>query len=150
MTSSFVKVDGALQPSEGSNPFKNWCGGGHPSEIRSKEILKNKISYIRKTINSIESLTQKNLIVKNAWNCFRIESLYKNIPGALFIWIRRDIIQSAFSEFLARKVMGGNDAGWSSATSRNYLELKKLQIWKQTLENQYEYSRAIKSALKKY
>ena len=43
--------------------------------------------------------------------------------------------------------MGGNDAGWSSATPRNYLELKKLQIWKQTLENQYEYSRAIKSAL---
>ena len=148
MTSFFGKIEGALQPSEGSNLLKNWCGGGHPSEIKSRKIKNKKISHMQRSINSIESLTQKKLIIKNAWNCFRIRSLSENIPGARFIWIRRDIIQSAFSEFLARKILGGNDGGWSSATPRNYLELKKFQLWKQTLENQYEYTRAIKSGFK--
>lgn len=134
------KVKGKFEPSEASGIFKNWFGGDHPSQIKSCNVIPKKMDHMTKTINTICNITQKPLVTKNAWNCFRIEDLSKVFPDAYFIWIRRNIILSALSDL---KTKGNNKNIWNSATTTNYKEIMKMQYWEQVVEQQNEYNIAM-------
>lgn len=143
--SKYGKIEGALQPSEGSNVMKNWFGGGHPSQLISKTILSGKENHFKVTLDSVYSMYKKPCLIKNAWNCFRMEYLLNVLPNAYFIWIKRDIRASAKSDLDARYVAHNHNNVWNSATPANYEELKSLDPCNQVVENQYEFAKAIKS-----
>jgi hypothetical protein len=144
--SAYGKTSGLWEPSEASAIFKNWFGGGHPSQTVSAAVLPEKEAHLVLTTQSIYGLTRKPILVKNAWNCFRIPDLARIFPNAHFVWIRRDIARSALSDLAARYRRGGPEV-WNSATPANYLEIQKLPYWKQVVEQQYEYNKTIEEDL---
>ena len=142
--SKFGKTEGPMGPSEGSKFFQRWYGGEHPSETHSSSLLPGLSEKIQRTFAALYGLTGAPLLFKNAWNCFRIESIASLFPLASFIWIRRDIRQAARSDLEARGKHGGYDV-WNSATPKNYQEIKQRPYWEQVVEQQYEYGRRISS-----
>ena len=147
LKSNFGKTDHIFCVSEGSGPLTNWFGGGHPSQIVSKSVIKNKEDHLRKTVNSIYSLYGQPLVVKNAWNCFRVADLARVFPEAKFLWLRRDIADAAKSDLEARYVTKDDPNKWNSATPWNFEELLKKPHAQQVVENQYEFNIAIKNQL---
>jgi hypothetical protein len=144
--SRYGKVPGLLQPSEASGVMAHWFGGGHPSELVSRDILPGREADLYATIGAAWQLYRRPLVIKNAWNCFRIAYLAQALPSAIFIWIRRDITASARSDLEARYAIYGNPNCWNSATPRNWPELRCFPYWAQVVENQAEFSRAIGTA----
>ena len=148
--SKFGKTKGMFQPSEGSNVFTNWFGGGHPSQIVSKAIKKDMQKHFSLTLNGVEKLYGAPLLVKNAWNCFRVQYLAQALPNAKFIWLQRDITDAASSDLQARLITKNDVNSWNSATPANYEQLLKRPAIEQVMENQYEFNSAIKNDLKQY
>ncbi|MGH8546267.1 MAG: sulfotransferase family protein, partial [Gammaproteobacteria bacterium] len=149
--SRFGKTEGALQPSEGSAVMTHWFGGGHPSQTMSSRILPDKEGHFIATLSAAESLNRtRPLVIKNAWNCFRLDYLMRSFPDGLFIWVRRDILDAAESDLEARYLTKGSAHGWNSATPSNIEELRRLSPAQQVVENQYEFNRAIGTAILRY
>ena len=81
--SVYGKIPGLSSPSEGSRVISNWYGGGHPSQVVSSEIIESKRDHFISTISAMQALFGRPIIVKNAWNCFRIDSLQRRQMHAL-------------------------------------------------------------------
>ncbi len=149
LSNKFGKTEGIFQPSEGSYVLSNWFGGGHPSQTVSNKILKGKDHHFRSTLAVSEMIFNgAPLIIKNPWNCFRISSIRKLLPKAKFIWLKRDIRESAASDLESRYITKGNPREWNSATPSNIEKLKLLPPEHQVIENQFEFNRSIKESLK--
>lgn len=148
MKSEYGKVDGVFQPSEGSGPMTHWFGGGHPSQIVSSKILPGKEAHFRATLSACEYLYGgAPMVIKNAWNCFRISYLASALPAARFIWIKRDIGEAAASDLEARYITKDSALKWNSATPRNLDLLRLRPPTEQVVENQFEFNQAIEKQL---
>lgn len=145
-SSRYGKTAGAHGLSEGSAIFTRWCGGGHPSETVSPGVLATQAEHMRATLAAVEAATGKPLLMKNAWNCFRLADLAHRFPEAGFIWLRRDVRAAAESDLAARHAVQGDSQTWNSATPANVGDLRKLPPEGQVLENQFEFARAISQA----
>ena len=148
--SRYGKTEGPFQPSEGSAVIGRWFGGGHPSEIVSASILDGMERHFVETLCATEALFGRPLVIKNPWNCFRVESLARLLPDARFVWIRRDIASSAKSDLHARYATKGTAYCWNSATPANVEELRTRPPVEQVVENQIEFARAIADGLSVY
>ncbi len=147
--SRYGKTDGRWQPSEASEVMTGWFGGGHPSELLSNAALAEREHHLLTTMAAAQRLFGRPLVVKNAWNCFRVEYLASALPGASFIWIRRDIAAAARSDLAARYAVQGDPCTWNSATPRNWEALRNRPYTEQVVENQFEFSRAIADGLRR-
>jgi hypothetical protein len=147
--SAYGKTKGRFGPSEASLVFKNWFGGEHPAQTCSTEVLPGKVAHFTLTIKSIYKMTGQPILTKNAWNCFRIKAMTSLFPNIHFIWIRRDIRQSALSDLEAR-YRRGSPYTWNSATTANYQEIQQRPYWEQVVEQQYEYNKSIGVDLKRF
>lgn len=141
--SRYGKTSGPFQPSEGSALMRRWFGGGHPSELVSATIRPDQKEHLVRTMSAAWRLFGRPIVIKNAWNCFRIAELARLLPNSAFVWIRRDIVDSANSDLEARYAVHQDPIAWNSATPRNYEALKARPYWEQVVENQYEFARAI-------
>ena len=148
--SQYGKTVGPFQPSEASLIFRHWYGGGHPSHTNSVNVRDGKRSHMLRTMGSCVSATGKLIVVKNAWNCFRVRSLAETFPNAYFIWVRRDIVASSISDLAARYAVHKSPYVWNSATPRNYTALQERPYWEQVVENQYQFNNAINEDLSAY
>jgi len=145
--SRYGKTTGEDQPSEASAVMRRWFGGGHPSQRVSRTTLPGKLTHLQRTLDAIARLFNCPLLIKNAWNCFRVEHLARELHEAAFIWIRRDIRDAAASDLAARIAVHGDACAWNSATPSNFAALRRLPPWAQVVENQVEFNRAIGGAL---
>lgn len=146
--SHYGKTTGLFQPSEGSGPMTFWFGGEQPSQSKSSRIVGGREAHFIRTIAACETLYDgAPLVIKNAWNCFRVAYLATALPGARFIWIRRDIREAAGSDLEARYLTKGDPRAWNSATPANVEALRRLQPAHQVVENQYEFNRAVETDL---
>lgn len=137
------------EPNEASEILQNWFCFKHPAEIKSNKIIPGKRSHMIKTIGGICNFTDKSMIIKNAWNCFRVKELSSLFPAAHFIWLRRNIIDCSYSTLLARKTQGNPNKVWNSASPFNYYQIKKLPYYEQVVEQQYWTNEAVKRVLNK-
>jgi len=144
--SRYGKTDGPHGLSEGSAIFTRWCGGGHPSETLSPCVLDWQAGHMRATLAAVEAAAGRPLVMKNAWNCFRLADLARRFPEAGFVWLRRDVRAAAASDLAARYAVHGDALTWNSATPANVDMLRRLPPEGQVLENQFEFSRAIAQA----
>lgn len=147
--SKFGKTEGVWGPSEASAVFRNWFGGEHPAQTKSCNILPGQELHFLKSMKSIYALTGRPILSKNAWNCFRIAAIMRLFPQAHFVWVRRDIGESAVSDLAARYRRGGATV-WNSATTSNYLEIQKLPYWQQVVEQQFEYNKSVEADLQQF
>lgn len=146
--SEFGKTIGDFQPSEGSSVMAKWFGGGHPSQDVSMRILDGQEEHFLATLAGVETLySGRPLLIKNAWNCFRISYLASVLPSARFVWIRRDIAESAESDLEARYLTKGAASIWNSATPSNWCQLQRLPAHVQVVENQFEFNCAIRDSI---
>lgn len=145
--SDYGKTSDPLDPSEASAVHAFWFGGEHPSQIRSRIPMPGREDHLVRSVLGIATLAGRPLVLKNAWNCFRVPCLASLFPTARFAWIRRDIVASARSDLEARLQRDGPDT-WNSATTANYLELQRRPCWEQVVEQQYEYNIAIEQDLR--
>jgi hypothetical protein len=145
--SRYGKTDGAFQPSEGSAVMTRWFGGGHPSALVSACILEGKEPHFLATLTAAEALFGAPLVIKNAWNCFRVRYLAKALPFARFIWIRRDVADAAKSDLAARYRTKGSAREWNSATPENIEELRRMAPAAQVVENQHAFNIAVAAGL---
>lgn len=150
LKNQFGKTTGEFQLSEGSAVVSRWFGGGHPSQLVSHSILEGEEEHFLKTLKAVEYLYGKPLLIKNAWNCFRIKYLATRLPRARFIWIRRDISRAAKSDLLARHITKKDPNEWNSATPANVELLKKMSPAHQVVENQFEFNKAIGNDLQEF
>lgn len=134
--------------SNNKNPLK-------ANNVNSRFKTSNKIHTpyrgfdIVNTFNSINRHIRSDLITKNAWNCFRIKLLTQLFPDIKFIWIRRDIIQSAASDLNARYLRGGPYI-WNSAYTHDFKDIIRRPYWEQVVEQQYSYNKTIEDDLIQY
>ena len=147
LTSRYGKTNGPMQPSEGSGVMTAWFGGGHPSAIVSARALPGAEVHLLRTLNAAEALYDAPLLIKNAWNCFRVPYLAQTLPDARFIWIRRTIADAAKSDLSARYKTKSSAQDWNSATPANFEALKLLPPSAQVVENQHEFNRAVGQGL---
>lgn len=147
LESAYGKAAGNFQTSEGSAVLMHWFGGGHPSALVSARILDGREPHMLSTFHAAERLFGQPLLIKNPWNCFRVADLSRALPGARFVWLRRDIVAAARSDLAARWATKGTDTEWNSATPENYEKLRQLLPAEQVVENQFEFNRAIATAL---
>jgi Sulfotransferase family len=141
-SSNHGKTEGLFGPSEASLMFRHWFGGKHPAQRFSAQVLPGKSDHLRLTMQSLYGMTRRPILTKNAWNCFRIRAYVELFPAIQFVWIRRDIAQSAWSDLKARFLRGGPTV-WNSATTENYRDIQKLPYWEQVVEQQYEYNEGV-------
>lgn len=144
---SFGKTAGLFGPSEASYVLQTWFGGGHPSEIVSSTPLENQGDVMVGSLTAIQAATGRGILIKNAWNCFRVAALAETLPGARFLWLRRDIRCSAFSDLDARYRRGDPQTVWNSATPSNYKQIQQQPYWKQVVEQQYAYAQSLTKQL---
>jgi hypothetical protein len=148
LDSRFGKTRGPLQPSEGSGVMAGWFGGGHPSAIVSARALEGAETHLLKTLRAVEVLFGAPLMIKNAWNCFRVPYLAQALPAARFVWIRRNLNSAAKSDLAARYTTKASAHEWNSATPANLETLKRLPPSAQVVENQHEFNSAIGQGLR--
>jgi len=140
--SSFGKTAGPLGPSEASAVVSRWCGGGHPSEQVSATVLADQVGHLRRTAAATWGALARPLTIKNAWNCFRVPALADALPGARFLWIRRDAGSAAISDLESRRHLGSLQT-WNSASPADYEELRKRPYWEQGVEQQAGFHRVL-------
>ena len=146
--SNYGKVEGLFSPSEASFLFKEWFGGEHPAQTKSCDFLSlHEKSHMVSTMKVIHGATGKVVLSKNQWNSFRVRTLFGTFPNLHFIWVRRDIADSAFSDLKARRHWKSR---WNSATTANYERLMGLPDYISVVEQQYEYNKAIEDSLKRF
>lgn len=146
-TSEFGKTRGLLQPSEASSLMKRWFGASIPSQdvvsISEKALLR-----MVGTLKASQRLFGgRPLIIKNGWNAYRIGWLANAIPGARFIWLRRDVREAACSDLAARYTTKGDPHAWTGVPPPNHRELLLLRPATQVVENQFQINNAISTAL---
>lgn len=146
--SQYGKTSGMRETSEASAIFGNWFGGGHPSELVSADVVSEECGrHMQKTFNAAKLITGLDLVSKNPWNSFRIKSLARYFPEAVFVWIRRSIDASSISDLENRVARGDPNKVWNSATTANYKEIQQQPYFKQVVLQQYHYSSSINESL---
>lgn len=146
LKNDYGKTDNIFDVSEGSNLMKRWFGGGHPSQDTSSKVIPEMEREIKDFFLRIRQYHDCDLVVKNAWNNFRVKELKRLFPKARFIWLKRDIRDVALSDYLARERLGKPNEIWNSATPSNYKEIQKLHPYKQVILQQYEYYKALEES----
>lgn len=148
VTNAYGQTEGEAGPSEATRVFSKWFQHQHPSETKSAGFVdEHARENMLRTYAALSSFYGEILVSKNAWNCFRIKALSQLFPYARFIWLRRDIVDSSFSAFRARKKHGDPRIVWNSATPANYRQIKKLTSHQQVVEQQFWTNKAIEQNL---
>lgn len=145
----FGKTESCFGPSEASLVMRHWFGGEHPSQTQSTTVIPERRDHMLRSVVAMHAISGRPIVIKNAWNCFRIRELSTLFPSCAFLWIRRDIEAAAASDLASRYAHGSPNV-WNSATTANYLDLQKRPYWEQVVEQQYEYNRAIRDDLHTY
>lgn len=148
-SSDLGKTMGPLAPSEGSAVMQKWFGGGHPSQTVSNSFVPGGREAFQRSISAIRRMSIRPLVIKNAWNSFRLEAILEACPGASFIWSRRDVRDAARSDLMARLQRFGTPKEWSSATPANYRQLLELPPEQHLVENQFEFYKATQPLMAK-
>jgi hypothetical protein len=87
-------------------------------------LTKNKQEKLKKYVYSFSYTLKKNIVYKNVYNSMRIEELANIFPKAIFIFVKRNKIDTAHSILYARYKLYGNYNKWFSLKPFDLLETK--------------------------
>lgn len=148
LDSRYGTTAGPHEPNEATRVLQNWFDWTHPTETASARVKVGCREHMINTLGVIARLSGKSIVIKNAWNCFRVQELASMFPTARFVWLRRDIIASSYSTLQARRTQGDPAKIWNSASPSNYKEIRRRPYTEQVVEQQYWTNKAVEIGLR--
>jgi hypothetical protein len=107
--SSFGYIPGVFSPNEAGKIMRFWF-----------DQDKIKIGAVRRTVSALTSATGSPFFFKNQTNTARLSSIQAVLPEARFLFLKRDVLFTAQSILLTRRVLYGNDNIWWSVGPPGY------------------------------
>ena len=109
--SKYGYVPGLFSPNEAGQVLRRWL---------DRAATQQEQDYVRQTFSWISSLTGCPILIKNATNSIRIESIRSILPESRFVLLRRDPLMTAQSILLVRRRLAGSDMHWWSVRPPGY------------------------------
>lgn len=103
-------VPGPMAPSDGWTLFHRWF----PEHDHSEPTASDRLYELRNTVRLLEIIFGAPFAVKNNNNSTRIEELSQTFPDALFVHVKRDIVDASLSLVQARRACGIEVNQWWS------------------------------------
>jgi|SaaInlV_100m_DNA_6_1039743.scaffolds.fasta_scaffold08944_2 hypothetical protein len=114
----------------------------------SKELNSKKKNEIKSTIIWLQHINKKAYIIKNM-NCWLRISLIKDIfPEAIFIFCKRDPLETAHSILNVRKKICNNPNSWWSIKPKEFDNIRNLDYYEQIVKQIYYIEKQIHFDLK--
>lgn len=116
------------------------------NEISSRFKSKSAQTAFKNSIHHLENTASNTLLFKNLYNSFRIASIKKALPDALFIEIRRDPVDTGHSILKHRLQQTGRYQNWWSVPVPDMEQLFDKPPEEQVLEQIWQIYQHIRSA----
>ncbi|MFX0196992.1 MAG: sulfotransferase [Candidatus Hodarchaeota archaeon] len=124
--SSFGRTEGLGGVHEFGYFWRRFFDSTH-SDYAEEILLENKLK-LQREVHSMSSIFGRRLVFKNLTCGLRILPLSESFPGAIFIQVKRDIIENAISILKARRVYRGSERAWWSLIPKEIENLRKLSV----------------------
>jgi hypothetical protein len=127
--SSFGEIKGLMAPSEAGRVWNRWYpiakkeGYNYSDENELSSFEKKQVSMM---VKGFEKTFRSPFINKNVKHSVRIRSLIDIFPNALFLWMRRNDLETAVSILDSRRKNNGDISEWWSVMPREIKKLKNL------------------------
>ena len=119
-------IDG---PHEFGYFWRRWFPWEIPTQKKYDEI---DYSILLKELDAWQSINNLPIIFKNLIQVdYNIEFLYKIIPKAFFIFVKRDLAHNAYSTYNSRIKLFNDSTKWFGVKPPNYNTLIKLDVFEQ-------------------
>ena len=135
--SHYGRTEGWFAQAEATRILNRWFPHQHPSYVEPGSIDLQEFSGFRDTVAAVTNESGLPLVCKNAWNCFRLEWLHALFPTAVFVVVRRNIIDSAQSDLEAKIRLKNDRQAWNSASPKEYEAIRAKPYWEQVVDQQY-------------
>jgi len=143
--SNLGKSQGALATNEFQFFFRQYMNNFEPSYLNSKELEQVNFDGIKKGLISIEKAFEKPFVVKLTMLQCHLTEIYKHIPNAIFLFVKRDPLYNMQSLLLAREKYFGNRKVWWSVKPKEYEMLKDMDEYHQVAGQVYFTNESIAS-----
>ena len=122
-------IDG---PHEFGYFWRRWFPWEIPTQKKYDEI---DYSILLKELDAWQSINNLPIIFKNLLQVdYNIEFLYKIIPKAFFIFVKRDLAHNAYSTYNSRIKLFNDSTKWLGVKPSNYNALIKLDVFEQIVK----------------
>lgn len=148
-SSDLGKSKGALATNEFQHFFRNYMPNFDPEYLDNVELRKVSFNDIERGIASIEYVFNKPFVTKATMLQYNIAELFRYIPRAIFIYVKRKPIFNMQSILLAREKYYGDMNIWWSVKPKEYVTLKDMDLYHQIAGQVYYTNQAIEDALAK-
>ena len=148
-TSNLGKTVGALAPSEYGYFWRNYFHFSNSGFLNEQELEKVKSNEFLRKLSAFEILTSKPLVMKGMilnWNIPYLQSIFDKF---IFIDLKRDIKDNAYSLLKARSHFFKDEKKWYSFKPIEYPELVNKSPIEQVVGQVYYTQKAIQDGLKK-
>lgn len=102
--------------------------------VTRKDVNSTRMQCLRNTICKLTRVQKKTLLLKNLYTTLRLGPITEHIPEALFIVVKRNILDNAHSILEARMQNMGSYHHWWSVPSQRIDELINLPPEEQVVE----------------
>ena len=126
-------VQGRFAPSE-CGDFWYLFFRRHPQYVSMEETDPRSMKRLRKTLRAIIHTMNKPILFKNMPCALRLQPLFKALPEALFIYIKRDLLKNSHSLLKVRKQLHGDYETWWSMEPPDIDHLRTLPVHQQVVE----------------
>jgi hypothetical protein len=148
--SYYGAMSGIDAPHEGGSFWFQWfprTGILHSSENNFNET---KINQIKEKVGIIENYYNAPFFNKNLYITLWIETLIKIFPEALFIVIKRNLLNNAKSLLKGRLDINNDKNKWFSVPPKEYNSIKEKNCYRQVIEQVYYLNKQIDNDLREY
>lgn len=124
-TSRYGETAGWNGPSQGREIWMRWFPPNQ-TYVAAGGCTASAIRQMRGTVSRIEQCLLAPFVNKSQGHAVRILPLCEAFPGAVFVRVRRDIVDVAESVLLGRRECLQDEYAWFSAKPSNYASLGQL------------------------
>ena len=145
--SNLGKSQGAMSTNEFQFFFRQYMNNFEPSYLNKKELKQVNFDGIKKGLISIEKAFEKPFVVKLTMLQYHLSEIYRYIPNAIFLFVKREPLFNMQSLLLAREKYFGNRKVWWSVKPKEYEILKNMDEYHQVAGQVYLTNENIASEL---
>ena len=147
--SDLGKTNGPTAPSEFWYFWREYFQFRETHQLDQKSLDAVNIQEFIQKLTAWESIDNRPLLMKGMILNWHLPYLYKHIPNAIFIYIRRNLLYTAQSILKAREAFYNDRNSWWSFKPAEYLYLKDKMPLEQVAGQVYYTNRAIEEGLTK-
>lgn len=148
-TSYYGYIGRLRAPSEGDE-YWNRFFRKRPAYASPDDVNAGRMARLKRSIGRLATAAKRPVVFKNLNNSVRMEPLLEYLPRALFIVVKRDVVDNAHSILKARKELTGSYRDWFSVEPEHHGRMRRLAAYKQPVEQIRGINAAIDEARRAY